>query len=165
MTQAATYNLVMIGNGQKKGTCLNQLALHLDLTSTSQMLIFFYNRISRKFDYWSTMKLSLVGRAVICNHVILFILLFFIIVWQPNSNKIWRKIQGAIRNYLWFGKEQLMCTRVRWKECCIKKYIRLELGDLDIGKIGLLCKWIFKATEMGDPNLMLYYRLARYNPQ
>ena len=38
---------------------------------------FFYTKISKKLDYWSTMKLFLGGRIVICNQVHLSILWFF----------------------------------------------------------------------------------------
>ena len=81
---------------------------------------FLYRKIARKLDYWSTMKLSLAGQAIICNQVLLSTLWFFITVWG-GSNKILRKIRGAIRNYLWSGKEQLTRTRINWRECCLKK--------------------------------------------
>ena len=65
---------------------------------------FVYSIVFRKLAYWSTMKLSLAGRALICNHVLLSTLWFFISVWG-GSNKILNKIRGVIRNYLWSGKE------------------------------------------------------------
>ena len=55
-----------------------------------------------------------------------------------------------------------------WKECCLKqKYGGLELVDLEAAKTSLLCKWIVKAMEPRESNLqlMLRYKLARYNPQ
>ena len=128
---------------------------------------FLHNKISKKLDYWSTMKLSLGGRIVICNQVLLSTLWFFITVWG-SSNKILTKIRGAIKNYLWSGKEQLTRTRVSWRECCLKKkHGGLGLVDPETAKISLLCKWIVKAMEPGDSNLqlMLRYRLARFNPQ
>ena len=113
------------------------------------------------------MKLSLGGRIVICNHVFLSTLWFLITVWG-GSNKILTKIRGAIRNYLCSGKEQLTRTRVSWRECCLKKkYGGLGLVDPEATKISILCKWIVKAMEPGEANLqlMLRYRLARFNPQ
>ena len=113
------------------------------------------------------MKLSLAGRIVICNQVLLSTLWFFITVWG-GSNNILEKIRGAIRNYLWSGKEQLTRTRVSWKECCVKKkYGGFGLVDPEEAKISLLCKWIVKASEPRESilQLMLRYRLARCNPQ
>jgi hypothetical protein len=128
---------------------------------------FLYNKIAKKLDYWSKMKLSLAGRAVICNQVLLSTLWFFITVWG-GSNKILGKVKGAIRNYLWSGKEQLTRTRVSWRECCLKKKEGgLGLVDPEAAKTSLLCKWVVKAMEPGESNLqlMLRYRLARFNPQ
>ena len=61
---------------------------------------FLYNKISRKLDYWSTMKLLLVGRVVICSQVLFSTLWFLITVWGI-SNKILQQIRGAIR--IWKG--------------------------------------------------------------
>ena len=138
--------------------------LNLD---TKYMDQFLYRKITKKIDYWCTMKLSLAGRAVICNQVLLSILWFFITVWG-GSNKILSKIRGAIRNYLWSGKEQLTRTRVSWRECCMKKkYGGLGLVNPEVAKTSLLSKWIVKAMEPGESNLqlMLRYRLSLYNPK
>ena len=88
------------------------------------------------------MKLSLAGKVVICNQVLLSTLWFFItILGGGGSNKILRKMRGAIRKSLWSGKEQLTYTRVSWKECCMKKKVGgLGLADLEAGKTSLLCK-------------------------
>ena len=113
------------------------------------------------------MKLSLAGCALICNHVLLSTLWFFISVWG-GSNKILNKIRGAIRNYLWSGKEQQSRSRVSWRECCLKKKYRgLDLVDPEAAKTSLLCKWIVRAMEPGDSNLqvMLRFRLAYFKPQ
>ena len=128
---------------------------------------FLYRKISKKLDYWSTMRLSLAGRVVICNQVILSTLWFFVTVWG-GSNKVLSNFRGAIRNYLWSGKEQLTRTRVSWWECCLKKKKGgLGLVDPESAKISLLCKWVIKTLEPGESNLqlMLRYRLARFNPQ
>ena len=128
---------------------------------------FLYNKISIKLDYWSTMKLSLAWRVVICNQVLLSTLWFFITLWG-GSNKILRSNRGAIRNYLWSGKEQLTRIRVSWKVCCMTKKVGgLGLVDPGSAKISLMCKWIVKAMEPGESNcqLMLRYRLARFNSQ
>ena len=125
-----------------------------------------YSKIFKKLDYWRPMKLSLVGRAVICNQMFIFTLWFFITVWG-GSNKILSKIRGAIRNYLWSGKEQLTRTTVCWKECSMtKKYGGSGLVDPEIAITSLLTKWIIKAMEPGESNLqfMLRYRLSRYSP-
>ena len=99
--------------------------------------------------------------------MLLSTLWFFITVWG-GSNKILDKIRGVIHNYLWSWKEQLIRTRVSWRECCLKKkYGGLGLVNPEAPKTSLLCKWIIKAMKSGESNfqLMLRYRLARFNPQ
>lgn len=73
-----------------------------------------------------------------------------------GSNKILRKIKGAIRDYLWLGKEQQTRTRVSWRICCMKrKNGELGLVDPEVAKTSLLCKWIVKAMEPGESNLRI----------
>lgn len=62
---------------------------------------------------------------VVCNHVLFSTLWLLITMWDV-SNKILRKIQGAIQKYLWSGKEQLTHTKVSWTKCYMKK----KLGAL-----------------------------------
>jgi hypothetical protein len=48
-----------------------------------------------------------------------------------------------------------------------KKYGGLGLVDPEVAKTSIFSKWIVKAMEPGESNLqlMLRYRLSRYNPQ
>ena len=48
-----------------------------------------------------------------------------------------------------------------------KKYGGLDLVDPEVAKNNILSKWIVKAMETGESNLQLIlrYRLSRYNPQ
>ena len=113
------------------------------------------------------MKLSLAMWTVICNQILLSTLWYFVTVWG-GSNKIIRMSRGAIRNYLWSGKDQFICTRDSWKECYIKqKKSILWLVNPNIAEANLMCKWIVRAMKLGKSNfqLMLSYRLARLNPQ
>ena len=161
---ASRVQLEMGGRGDLSKLLGTPFGLNLNTPNVDK---FLYNKISKKLDYWSTMKLSLGGRIVICNQVLLSTLWFFITVWD-GSNKILTKMRGTIRNYLWSGKKQLTRTRVSWRECCLKKkYGGLGLVDPEAAKISLLCKWIVKAMEPGNLNLQLIlrYRLARFNPQ
>ena len=67
-----------IGNGPRKGTFLNYLVPFLALTSIRPMLTnSFMVKLPKKLDYWSTRKLSLAGRTVVCNQVLLSTLWFF----------------------------------------------------------------------------------------
>lgn len=112
------------------------------------------------------MKLSLASRVVICNHVIMSTLWFFITMWA-GSNKTLRKIWSAIHNYRSSGNGQLNRTRVTWKECWIKgKYDGLGLVDPEDAKTNILYQWVMKAMEPREPNLqlMVRYWLGRFSP-
>lgn len=66
------------------------------------------------------------------------------------------------------GKKQLTRTRRSWKECCMNlKLGGLGLMDLEATNTNLLCKWIIEVVEPreSNPQLMLRYRLTRFNPQ
>lgn len=122
---------------------------------------FLIKKIAKKLEYWATMKLSLAGRAIIINQVLLSTLWFFISVWGESSKALC-KIRSSLRNFLWAGKDQRACTRVAWNVCCKKKIEGgLSLVDPELAKINMLCKWIVYALEPGKANLqiMLRYRL------
>lgn len=40
---------------------------------------------------------------------------------RGRSCKVIKKIKEVIKNYLWYEKEQVSCTRVAWVDCCVKK--------------------------------------------
>lgn len=80
---------------------------------TTKIDQFLIHKISKKLDYWSTMKLSLAGRGVIVNQVLLSTLWFFIGVWG-GYGKALRKFWSSLRSYLWSRKDQRSCTRVAW---------------------------------------------------
>ena len=71
-----------------------------------------------------------------------------------GSNKVFKKIRRAIRNYLWSGNEHITRTWVSWRVCCLSKKSRgLGLVDLEMAKTNLLWKWILKAMEPDEFNL------------
>ena len=53
---------------------------------------FLYRKISKKLDYWSTMKYALASRVVICNQVLLSTLWFFITVWRGDPIRFCGKL-------------------------------------------------------------------------
>lgn len=115
---------------------------------------FLYAQICRKLGYWSTMKLSLAMRVVICNNDLLSTPWFFNIAWR-GSKELFMRSRSAMYNYMWYWEDQLTCSRVSWKECCMDNNGRLRLVDPTIAKSNLLCKWIVKAMEPNKPNLNL----------
>lgn len=93
----------MSGGGDLSKLLGTPFGLNLNTLDVDQ---FLYQKISKKLDYWSNMRSPLVGRAIICNNVLLSTLWFFITAWG-GSRKIIGKIRGAIQNYLWSGKKSI----------------------------------------------------------
>ena len=87
-----SYNWKWAEEGDLSKLLGTPFGLNLDTKDIDQ---FLYNKIAKKFVYWRSMKLSLAGRIVICNQVLLSTLWFFITVWG-GSNKALRRIRGAI---------------------------------------------------------------------
>lgn len=141
------YNWQWVEEGNLSKLPSTPFGLNLNTTDVDR---FLYGKTTKKLDYWSTMKLSLAGRVVIYNQLLLSTLWFLITVWG-GSNKILRKFKGAICNYLRSRKERLTCIKVSQRECCLKKkYCGLGPENPEAAKTNLLCKWIIKAMELGE---------------
>lgn len=133
--------------------------LELDTKNVDDFLV---EKITKKLKYWSTTRLSLAGRTLIVNQVLLSTLYYFLAVWAGTVRSL-RKIKTLLRCYLWAGNIHATRTRVAWSVCCVKK------GDGGLGLVepedamdALLIKWVMLAVTSGDSNLqyMLRFRLA-----
>lgn len=60
---------------------------------------FLLNKIQKKISFWVTTQLSLAGRVVIINSVLLSTLWFFIVIWG-GPLEIIKKIKAIFRNFL-----------------------------------------------------------------
>lgn len=110
--------------------------------------------------------LSLAGRRLTVNQVLMSILWYFIGVWA-GSRKVLKQIQSLLRNYLWSGKEHKAMARVAWATCTRKQRAGgLSLIDPHDALDCLMSKWLIKACEPGDSNLLTFlrYRLSLYKP-
>ena len=67
--------------------------------STADIDHFLMEKIRKKLTYWTSTKLSVAGRRLIVNQVLLSTLWYFIGVWA-GSRKVIKQIQTLLRNYL-----------------------------------------------------------------
>ncbi|KAG0623283.1 hypothetical protein M758_3G162400 [Ceratodon purpureus] len=112
---------------------------------------FLAAKVSKKLRYWTTIHLSLAGRAVIVNSVLL--------------STLW--IRASLRNFLWAGTEESSRSRVRWTDCCASKATGgLGIVDPDEALVALMGKWVLKGLEPGISPLhqLLRHRLAGIRP-
>jgi len=66
-----------------------------------------------KLINWSSNKLSLAGRILVANQVLLASIWYLAACWNPNP-KMSSQVKGLIRNFIWGGKEAPTCAKVRW---------------------------------------------------
>ena len=137
--------------------------LSLSTTNSDQFLI---DKVKSKLTYWSTTKLSLAAQRLIVNQVLMSTLWYFIAVWA-RSRKAIKQIQGLLCNYLWSGREHRARARVAWNTCTKKMSVGgLSLTDPQDALVSLMGKWMIKACEPGQSNLLTFlrYRLSLYKP-
>ena len=67
--------------------------------------------IRKKLVYWNTAKLSLAGRVVIANQVLLASMWYILSAWLGSRSAL-SQVQRLIRNFLWGSKD---CSDVRAK--------------------------------------------------
>jgi len=66
-----------------------------------------------KLINWSTNKLSLAGRILVSNQVLLASIWYLAACWNPDP-KMCDQIRGLIMNFIWGGKEAPARAKVRW---------------------------------------------------
>ena len=99
----------------EKGTPVRYLGCQvgIDLTAEQQINPLLLT-IRKKLIYWSSAKLSLAGRVVIANHVLLSTMWFILSCWIFSRSCV-NQIQRLIRNFLWAGNQgEAARAKVAW---------------------------------------------------
>lgn len=91
--------------------------LNLD---TKDVDAFLTAKIEKKLSYWCSTRLSLPGRALIVNQVLLSTLYYFLAVWAGTIACL-RKIKSLLQCYLWAGSTHRTQVRIAWKHVVTKK--------------------------------------------
>ena len=112
----------------------------LNLTITD-VDTFLDEKVTKKLKYWVNIHLSLSGRAIIVNAVLLSTLWFFINIWGESF-----QIRSTLRDFLWTGSTHCSRARVWWFNCyAYKKVGGLNLIDPEEALHALIGKWMAKA--------------------
>ena len=138
--------------------------LNLDVQNIDEFLA---EKIRKKLAYWSTVHLSLAGRATIVNSVHLSTLWYFFHIWGGSLKSV-RDIRAQLRDFLWLGTTHRSRSRVRWTDCCTPRNVGgLNLVDPVEALHAMMAKWIFKAMSPGTTALqiLLRYRMLLVRPQ
>ncbi len=89
------------------------------------MLVGFHLPIEANFDRlmgalkskliaWSHNHLSLAGRILVANQVLLASMWYLVACWNPNL-QMSSQIRGVIRNFIWDGKDAPARAKVKWE--------------------------------------------------
>jgi len=86
--------------------------------------------LKSKLITWSHNLLSLAGRILVANQVLLSSMWYLAACWNPNP-RITTQIRGVIRNFIWGGKDAPARTKVKW-ETLILPAAQGGLGIIDL---------------------------------
>jgi hypothetical protein len=92
-----------------------QVGFHLppEVNFDSMMLA-----LKSKLIIWSNNALSLAGRILVANQVLLALIWYLAACWNldPKMNS---QVRGLIRNFIWGGKEAPTRAKVRWETLAV----------------------------------------------
>jgi hypothetical protein len=66
-----------------------------------------------KLINWSHSNLSLAGRILIANQVLMASMWYMVASWNPNP-KMCSQVRGVVRNFIWGGKDAPSRAKVKW---------------------------------------------------
>ncbi len=69
--------------------------------------------LKSKLISWSHNNLSLAGRIMVANQVLLASLWYIVACWNPNP-RMCALVRGVIRNFIWGGKDAPARAKVKW---------------------------------------------------
>jgi hypothetical protein len=102
-----------------------------------------------KLINWSTCRLSLAGRILVANQVLLASMWYMVAAWNPNP-AMCCQIRGIVRNFIWSGKASNARAKVKW-ETLVLPTAQGGLGIIDpkVQSEALLAKLFIKGLTLG----------------
>jgi hypothetical protein len=82
-----------------------------------------------KLINWSTCRLSLAGRILVVNQVLLTSMWYLAATWNPNP-RMCSQVCGVVRNFIWSGKAANARAKVKW-ETLVLPIPQRGLGIID----------------------------------
>jgi hypothetical protein len=88
-----------------------QVGFHLPPKANFSKLV---TALKGKLINWSTCRLSLAGRILVANQVLLASMWYIAAAWNPNP-AMCSQIRGIVRNFIWSGKASNTRAKVKWE--------------------------------------------------
>ena len=128
-------------------------------TLCSKQLVKVKDKIRKKLRVWASVKLSLAGRVVVVNHILLATMWHLVACWVLDKTCI-KNIKAMVRGFLWSGRDhERASAKVAWS-CLIKAKNQGGLGLVDPThqSKALLGKLLVRSLQ---PGLELWKMLLR----
>jgi hypothetical protein len=71
------------------------------------------SNLKNKLINWSTCHLSLAGRILVANQMLLVSMWYLAASWNPNP-RMCSQVRGVVRNFIWGGKATTTRAKVKW---------------------------------------------------
>ena len=133
----------------------------LDVTPAQQFTPVL-DSIRRKLAHWSACHLSLAGRALVVNQVLLATAWYIASCWMLHPGVISR-LRRLVRNYLWAGSDGTHDTRARvaWHTCILpREQGGLGIIDPEMQSRALISKCIIRGLFPGNEPWKSFVRHA-----
>jgi hypothetical protein len=113
-----------------------------------------------KLINWSHNQLSLAGRILVANQVLLASMWYLAACWNPNP-RMCAEVRGVVRNFIWGGKDSPVRTKVKWDTLTLPTAQGgLGIIDLKIESEALLAKLLIRGLAPGGEP---WKKLIRHN--
>ena len=100
-------------------------------TPKNQQLEHVKDKIRKKLRLWASGKLSLIGRVVVVNHILLATMWHSVACWMLDKACI-KNIKAMVRGFLWSGRDNEMAlAKVAWI-CLMKAKNNGGIGLVDL---------------------------------
>ncbi len=102
-----------------------------------------------KLISWSQSNLSLMGRILVANQVLLASMWYLAACWNPNP-RMCSQVRGVVRNFIWGGKATPSRAKVKWDTLTLP-IAKGELGIIDpkTQSEALLAKLLVRGLALG----------------
>jgi hypothetical protein len=105
--------------------------------------------LKAKLITWSHNALSLAGRILVANQVLLASLWYLAACWNPDP-RMSSQVRGLVRNFIWGGKEVPSRSKVRWETLTLPLSQRgLGVTDPKSQSEALLAKLLVRGLAPG----------------
>ncbi len=87
------------------------VGFHLPLEANFDKML---SVLKGKLINWNTCRLSLAGRILVANQVLLASMWYPAASWNPNP-RMCNQVRGVVRNFIWIGKATNARVKVKWE--------------------------------------------------